>query len=191
MDIHAIVKGNDIDGVQAYIRNRGIVDARNPDGLTPLWVAAFNGRTEIAKLLVDAKADVNAASPDGLTPMMAAVARYGTDIVRLLIAAKCDLDKQDNVNGFSALIGAAWTGNLDAIRLLLDARAKVNVKAKSDRTALMAASVKGYAMIVELLLDAKADVNVKDKQGNTALSGAERAGHAEIVRMLRAAGAKG
>jgi ankyrin repeat protein len=190
MDIHAMVKGNDIDGVRAYIRNRGNLNARNPDGQTPLIVAGLKGRTEIAKLLIDAKADVNAAASEGLTALMAAVA-YGTDIVPMLIAAKCDLNKQEKVNGFSALIGAAWQGNVTAVRLLVDARAKVNLKANLDRTALMAASAKGYAMIVRLLLEAKADVNIKDKQGNTALSGAKRAGHTEIVSMLKAAGAKG
>ena len=39
------------------------------DGATPLYVAAQNGHTEIAQLLIDKGANVNQADNDGATPL--------------------------------------------------------------------------------------------------------------------------
>jgi hypothetical protein len=66
-------------------------------------------------------------------------------------------------------------GHLEAVRVLLDAKADPNARAMNGGTALMAASVKGYPEVVRALLAAKADVNARtgDGQNGTFVRGAE------------------
>jgi hypothetical protein len=75
------------------------------------------------------------------------------------------------------------------VRLLLGARADVNVKDPDGRTALILASGRGYVEVVRLLLGAKANANARGDDGSTALMWASQAGHVEVVRALLAEGA--
>ena len=166
------------------------VNLQADSGLTALLAAVQSDNAALVERLLAAGADVNRQSADGATALMAAT--DSARIMELLIAKHPDLNLKENVNGFSALTGAAWKGKTDAVRLLIHAGADVNLKANNDRTALMAAAAQGFSEIVKLLIDAKADVNVKETQaGMTALKGAEKNGHTEVVAMLKKAGAKG
>ena len=55
----AVIKGG-LSGVQAELDKGVDVDAKMRDGTTPLHIAAFWGRKEVAKLLIAEGADVNA-----------------------------------------------------------------------------------------------------------------------------------
>jgi uncharacterized protein len=46
---------------------------------------------------------------------------------------------------------AAWQGNLEAVKFLLDKGADVNVQTQDGRTAMKLAQERGYKEIVELL----------------------------------------
>jgi hypothetical protein len=99
-----------------------------------------------------------------------------------------------DANGASALMMASQKGDAEVVKLLLDAKADVNVKAKKNGiTPLFIASVNGYTEIVKLLLAAKADVKAKaTKAGKeyTPLSIAKEKGYTEIIKLLEKAGAK-
>lgn len=51
-------------------RFRGLLDQRNDRGWTPLIVAAFNGRLDAARCLLEAGASPDAAGRNGTTPLM-------------------------------------------------------------------------------------------------------------------------
>ena len=48
------------------------MSAQEPNGWTALMFAAMHGNTEIAKMLIDAGADVNIKTKDGETPLQRA-----------------------------------------------------------------------------------------------------------------------
>uniref|UniRef100_A0A0G4FF66 Uncharacterized protein n=1 Tax=Chromera velia CCMP2878 TaxID=1169474 RepID=A0A0G4FF66_9ALVE len=75
-------------------------------------------------------------------------------------------------------------GHTDIVRLLVDAKANVDMEDQDGMTAVMVASVNGHTDIVRLLVDAKANVDMLNKHGNTALLVASDEGHADIVRLL-------
>src|SRR5580658_183855 len=69
--VRAAVDRGDITAVRRAIQLEGVTGVRQPDssGTTPLHVAANKGLTDIAKLLIEAGADVNAHGDGGWTPM--------------------------------------------------------------------------------------------------------------------------
>ena len=94
---------------------------------------------------------------------------------------------QDRQN---ALYDAAYRGDADAVRSLLDKGADPNAKARKGHLPLLTAAGQGYFEIVKILLDSGADVNTKNNAGQTALMNAELNGHTKIVELLKKYGAK-
>lgn len=88
----------------------------------------------------------------------------------------------------SGLMIAAWTGNLELMRLFLERGASVHLANRFDEQALQLAAWRGHADAVRLLLEHGAAVNREGKQWG-ALHYAAFAGHAEIARLLMEKGA--
>ncbi len=91
----------------------------------------------------------------------------------------------------------AKDGNIEHVKLFIDAGMDVNIKGDKGWTALMAASLNCNTEVVKLLLEHKADVNVKDDTGKTALSvtgllsvTAKEEVKEEVKELLKNAGAK-
>jgi ankyrin repeat protein len=105
-----------------------------------------------------------------------------------LIRLGCPVDGQMK-DGSTALIVSAAIGNVDAIELLLDAGAAVNVADGNGQTALIWASKCGHVNVVEELLASEARVDQKDQEGRTASMLAAIAGHAPVLKVLLAHGA--
>lgn len=91
------------------------------------------------------------------------------------------------------LIDQASSGNLKAVRGLIDTGANVDAQDEQRRTALMLASKKGHLEIVKTLVNAGATLNLQSNEGgyggNTALMYACRHGHLEIMKILIDSGA--
>ena len=70
--------------------------SRAPNGWTPLHCAAFAGRYESLRLLLEHDADPNPQAHDGRTPLMMAASMTMTRAVRLLLAAQANPHITDN-----------------------------------------------------------------------------------------------
>ncbi|MBT3350787.1 MAG: hypothetical protein HOJ95_02070 [Nitrospinaceae bacterium] len=89
----------------------------------------------------------------------------------------------------SVLIDAAQGGKLQAVNILIQAGADLNVKDKDNFTPLIWAAHKKHASIVKALIKANADLNQKTDLGDTALIWAVRNDDSEIANLLIKAGA--
>jgi len=96
----------------------------------------------------------------------------------LLKNQEIDLNQQD-LSGNSALYFAVQENNFEAVRLLLNAGAEVNITNNESSTPIQRAAYVGNYEIVALLLRYNADPNITNKIGNTALHCA-----AKICRLL-------
>ena len=85
-----------------------------------------------------------------------------------------------------ALIEAAATGNVEAIKKAIADGADVNVKAVGGGTLLFIAAHEGHREIVELLIAEGADVNETNGSGETSLNWANE----KIAELLRQHGGK-
>ena len=87
------------------------------------------------------------------------------------------------------IYGAAYTGNIEAIKQHLAAGTDVNAKNEWGGTPLHYATFGGHKEVVELLIAKGADVNAKDGVGETPLHWTAKEGNKEVVELLIAKGA--
>ena len=160
-------------------------------GAAPLITAATKGREEIVRLLLDAPdIDINTRMYNGATPLFNAAGYNFPGIVEQLVKRGANVNLTV-LKGTTPLSGAAGSGNLEVVRVLLQASAiAVNLAREDGLTPLAIASQEGYKDIVRLLLRKGADPNREHKSGLNPLQVASLNGHAGIVEMLLNAGAE-
>lgn len=78
------------------------VNARDRDGVTPLFATAQLGFAEGAQLLIGRKARVNDANNQGETPLIRAVQNRDLRLVKLLLDAGANPDRADTLAGMTA-----------------------------------------------------------------------------------------
>ncbi|TLZ56557.1 MAG: hypothetical protein E6K12_08890 [Methanobacteriota archaeon] len=133
-------------------QSRSRVDAANPEGFTPLGLAAFFGHLDAAKVLLEQGADVNVKAPSRFanTALDAAVAGVHPDLVKALLAARGDPNVRSEAN-YTPLHKAAAHGNLAIVQMLLDAGADPKATRDDGSTPLDDARKGGHEAIVKLL----------------------------------------
>jgi hypothetical protein len=117
--IHDAVRDGDVKKVELLLKTQpSLVSSKDEKfGQTPLHVAAFNDRLDVAKLLLANNADVNAKSNNGSTPLHLAAGKGNKEIVELLVASKADVNALDN-EGWSPMHSAVTYGHSDIADLL-------------------------------------------------------------------------
>lgn len=169
MPLVAAVKAGDAAEVERLIAAGAAVYARVPvmgspdDDYTPLGIAAREGHAEIARILLRAGADPCRVT--GLyrgTPVHEASYFGHLDVLSLLLdrsrqreTSPIPLDAQGPYNGMTALHDAVWHGHAEAARLLVEARARLDLRSHAGRTAREDAVAYDYSAIADLLAAAE------------------------------------
>lgn len=119
--IHEAARSGDVKTVEALLKaHPDLVSSKEEKyGQTPLHIAAFNDRLDVAKLLIANKADVNAQANNGATPLHLAAAKGNKDIVELLLASNANINAVDH-DGWSPLHSAVTWNQKDTEALLRD-----------------------------------------------------------------------
>lgn len=91
--------------------------------------------------------------------------------------------------GSTPLIIAVYNHQVEAVKILLDAKADPNKQDLMGNTALMGVCFRGYTDMAELLITHHTDINQVNYNGASALIFAATFGHADIVKLLLNAGA--
>jgi ankyrin repeat protein len=215
----------DLESARILIGAGADVNAVDGDGKDALGLALFNGSYDVASLLIDSHADANHADAQGFTPLYWAVDRRNmetapnfpwmvtTDPLPLI---KKLLDAGANPNAVinntprarmregsprivyaTALMRAAFSGDLETTKLLLSRGADPHIMSKDRETTLMAACgtgfINGYSKgrsvaerleVVKLLVELGEDVNAADNYGITPLMVAANMGEVSIIQYL-------
>lgn len=154
LDLFEAVAVGEIETVQRLILEQpDQVNAVASDGFQPLGLAAFFGHLEIARLLIEAGAEVDSAShnPLKVMPLHSAAAGDWAEIVQLLIAHGAPVNARQ-AEGFAPLHSAAQNGSIDIIQALLAAGAEVNAREVEGKTPLTYAVNENHQEAVDLLL---------------------------------------
>jgi Ankyrin repeats (3 copies)/Ankyrin repeats (many copies) len=134
----------------------------------PLHFAASNDDLDVARLLLEAGADVKSKNKDGDTPIHYASSYGHVEVAAMLLAAGADV-KAKKEFGDTPLHFAAHEGHLAVARLLIEEGGEVNASDEAGGTPLHYAAVNGHVDMCKLLLDRGADVTAFDEDGRTPL----------------------
>ncbi len=159
-----------------------LLTANAKSGATGILFALYSGHQDIAKFLAAKKRtlDIYEASSLG-----------DTEEVKKLVKRNPETVKSYSAEGFTALHLAAYLGQVDAVKYLLENRADVNAVAQNPTgyTALTGAVSTGRKEVAELLLGSGANVNHQYEEEFTALMEACANGDVEITKLLLTHGA--
>ncbi|HEY1753945.1 MAG TPA: ankyrin repeat domain-containing protein [Bryobacteraceae bacterium] len=221
---------DDLESARTLIQAGADVNAAGADGKDALGLALFNGSYSVASLLIDSHANVNRADAQRFTPLFWAVDRRNMETAPnfpwmvttdpLPVIQKL-LDAGANPNALvnstprarmregaprivfaTALMRAAFSGDIELVKLLLAHGADPHIASTDRETPLMAACGTGFIngyhrlrppaerlAVVKLLVDLGEDVNAADSYGITPLMVAANLGDIEIVKYLIGRGA--
>ena len=216
---------DDMESARLLVAAGADVNAVAGDGKNALNLAIFNGNYDLASYLVDNKADVNNTDTQRFTPLFWAVDRRNMETAPNfpwmvtqdpLPLIKKLLDAGANPNALvnntprarmragsprivfaTALMRAAFSGDLELAKLLLSYRADPKVISSDGETMLSAAAslgfIQGYSKgrspaerleVVKLFVELGNDVNQADDYGITPLMVAGNLGDTAIIQYL-------
>jgi ankyrin repeat protein len=100
-------------------------------------------------------------------------------------------EANENVEGRTPLMLAAFRGDTAGVIRLLETGADVNARDRDGDTALMFAAYRGHGLVASLLLQYGANVYARARNGWTAKKAAHAGLHHELAEMLRRAETEG
>jgi ankyrin repeat protein len=139
---------------------------------TALMVATREGRPDIVTLLIDRGADANAKTRTGPTPpwvLPNSVPGFGHGIGIVRGGLPPRGSRAPIPGAMTPLLYAARDGRLEAARLLVAAKADVNLADANDITPLITAIVNNRVDVARFLIESGADVQQADWYGRTPL----------------------
>ena len=216
---------DDLESARILIQAGADVNAVGGDGKDALGLALFDGSYDVASLLVDRHANVNHADAQRFTPLFWAMDRRNMEtapnfpwmitidplpVIQKLLDAGADpntlvnntprarmRDGSPRIVFATALMRAAFSGDMELVKLLLAHGADPHIQSRDRETTLMAACglafINGYHRrrpseerleVVKLLVDLGEDINHADSYGITPLMAAANFGDINIVRYL-------
>lgn len=234
---HSLAWGGRIEMLDFLLEKGADIDPTSVYLTTPLREAVYNKQYETVKFLISKGADVHGSSRYSGGPVFTAVERNDEKMIELLIANGADITRimsretalhramarnmpemvrflLTKGSKTTAINLAAFFGELDRVRELVDDGADVNAKDGCSYSPLHCAvlgehkeaveflirrganinakTLRGWtpvmvarpANIVRILLDKGADVNVSTETGVTALHVAVNRGNTETVKLL-------
>jgi ankyrin repeat protein len=195
--IRAAAEG-DISGIDELLRAGANVNCTVDIGEfgSPLSAAAYKGRLDAVRLLLDRGADPNLVSDAG--PLINAAEGGHVDIVSLLLDRGAIIDQIVPGNQ-NALIRASGKGRMEVVKLLVARGADVNARAWAPQSITYKkvnaeGKIVRYTVVKSVVKKDGTRQIVDDPSSKgewmTPLSIAKRGGHKEVVAFLIASGAQ-
>lgn len=137
MTLEDVIRAGDLARIGDLVRGGVAVDARGPEGFTPLMIAAGLGQVQTMQLLLTAGADVHAIDPRmGASALHKAAQSGNPDGLALLLDHGAFIDQQSPVLGHTALMDAVLHKHEAAVALLLARGTRTTIRNHWQQSAL-------------------------------------------------------
>ncbi len=165
------------------------INAKQGDGLTPLYIACIDENVRMVRELVTRGADPNILINDD-SSILELLLDTSSDIelYSLILRAGADPNYIANENEHAPIVRAIWKGDPRIVKMLIDAGANMNHIDTDGNTPLMIACGvhedhnPDIKMIITLL-ESNVDVNIRSANGETALEILKRL-HPDVAEKL-------
>lgn len=182
------ISGGDLAAVVLFVNAGMAIDTPNEKGWTPLMVALFDGKEEVALFLIKKGADVHFADNSGYQPLhWAAFQGYAAVIGE--IVGRGGIVNVTTHYAWTPLMQAAALGHRRAVEVLLDLGAQPNTRDNEGWSPLHKACSNNHREVVQILIHRGSAVDLECADGTTALHIAARLGHEDLVDVLLINGA--
>ncbi|XP_046557023.1 uncharacterized protein LOC124266254 isoform X2 [Haliotis rubra] len=161
----AAIKGQ-TEVIKLLLKEGLDIQKGNMDRMTPLHIAATNGRYSVVDPLLSIERNSATSREDGK---------------RFVRGVSVDLK---DIHGMAPIHYAAIWGYEYVLGRLLQNKSEVNLMTEKSETALHLATQGGHIEAVQSLLKNKADANLSDWKGRTPLHIAAEEGHLKIVKLF-------
>lgn len=193
------IRAGDLAGVRSELAGGIGVNARDPEGSTPLMYAAlYTSDTACIRMLLERGADPNASNGAGGTALI-----WGTgslEKVKLLVEHGADVNARSKLGKSALLVAASRDGAGPVVSYLLAHGARIDSKDNLEgmpilptggggATALIQAAKARDSEALTALLKKRVDVNATEKNGSTALLNAIAYQNHRNIKLLLAHGA--
>jgi len=148
----AAIQGDCVQLEALLAGNRSLVSAVSSDGWTPLHLAAYFGKIDAVRLLLNKGAQVNARSTNPMQNMAIHAAASGrhAGVIKVLLDHGAPASARQH-GGWTPLHAAAQNGDLETARVLVNGGADVQARADNNQMALDLALTKAHQAMVDFL----------------------------------------
>jgi uncharacterized protein len=140
--------------LQEHVRqDASVINTYAPDGFTALGLAAYFGREEVVRFLLEHGADAKLAAGNGscVAPIHSAVAARDFAIAQRLLEHGADVNARQH-GGYTALHSAGLHGDLAMTELLLRYGADRSIRSDEGKTAYDMAMEKSHTPLLGFLV---------------------------------------
>jgi ankyrin repeat protein/L-ascorbate metabolism protein UlaG (beta-lactamase superfamily) len=185
-EIHRAIEAGDVELVKQILeKDPGAVTQPDDSQFRepPILVAAAAGNVEIARILLDAGANIDAGDSDNSTALGVAAMRRQGEMVAFLIERGANVNHRDR-KADCPLSFAVYGRDEAIIQQLLDASADLYFRNPNGETLLHIATARGVTSFVEHLLDNGADLNARSANLGKPIDYAVMMGQPEVTQLF-------
>jgi ankyrin repeat protein len=144
---------NQIESVRILLDDAKVdINEKRPSGHGAVTTAIRDNRVDILAELIARRADLNMETCDGV-PIVMAAKFEDPKRLHMLLDAGVDVNKTDRNRGYTALMQACAAGRMNAVQLLIQHGADVEMTSRKGEAGMDIAAKEGHEEIVMALLE--------------------------------------